>query len=160
YFPTIDINAAGSLGLTYIESSPSEFMSMYVTGRTTADPPGTMETPVVAFQGASNYTVPRAGDYSGISVDPSDGLTFWADNESKGASLSTWNTGLASFDVASVATATHFSVVPLTDPVTAGTAFTVTVTALDAANNVVPGYLGTVHFTSTDPQVTSGNGLP
>jgi hypothetical protein len=160
YFPTIDINAAGSLGLTYIESSPSEFMSMYVTGRTTADPPGTMETPVVAFQGASNYTVPRAGDYSGISVDPSNGLTFWAANEYKGASFSTWNTGLASFDVASVATATHFSIVPLTDPVTAGTAFSATVTALDASNNVVPDYQGTVHFTSTDPQVTSGNGLP
>jgi hypothetical protein len=158
YFPTIDINAAGSLGMTYIESSPTEFMSMWVTGRTTADPAGTMQAPAVVFQGNSNYTIPRAGDYSGISVDPSNGSTFWAANEYKASS--NWNTGFASFDVNSVNSVTHFSAVPLTNPVTAGTAFSVTVTALDASNNVVPGYRGTVHFTSTDPQVTSGNGLP
>lgn len=35
---------------------------------------------------------------------------------------------------------------------TAGDAFSFTVTALDASNNVVPGYLGTVHFTSSDPK--------
>lgn len=33
----------------------------------------------------------------------------------------------------------------------AGVAFMVTVTALDAANNVVTGYSGTVHFSSSDP---------
>jgi len=47
--------------------------------------------------------------------------------------------------------ATHFSV---TAPASAnaGTAFNLTVTALDASNNVVIGYSGTVHFTSTDAQ--------
>jgi uncharacterized repeat protein (TIGR01451 family) len=47
------------------------------------------------------------------------------------------------------AAATHFSV---TAPgtATAGTAFSVTVTALDASNAVVTGYTGTVHFTSSD----------
>jgi hypothetical protein len=44
--------------------------------------------------------------------------------------------------------ATHFSVsAPAT--VTAGVAFNVTVTALDASNATVPGYLGTIHFTSS-----------
>src|SRR5271166_795777 len=33
----------------------------------------------------------------------------------------------------------------------AGVAFTITVTARDAANNVATGYSGTVHFTSSDP---------
>ncbi|HEV7573012.1 MAG TPA: DNA/RNA non-specific endonuclease [Thermoanaerobaculia bacterium] len=43
---------------------------------------------------------------------------------------------------------THFSVtVPAN--VTSGTAFNVTVTALDASNNTVTGYTGTVHFTSS-----------
>ena len=44
---------------------------------------------------------------------------------------------------------THFSV---TGPSTssAGTAFTVVVTAFDASNNPVTGYRGTVHFTSSD----------
>ena len=47
--------------------------------------------------------------------------------------------------------ATHFS---LTAPasVTAGTPFSVTLTALDAANNPVPTYIGVIHFTGTDPQ--------
>jgi Big-like domain-containing protein/VCBS repeat protein len=45
--------------------------------------------------------------------------------------------------------ATHFSVsAPAT--ATLGTAFTVTVTALDAFNNTAAGYRGTVHFTSSD----------
>ena len=49
------------------------------------------------------------------------------------------------------ALATHFSVSsPTTE--TAGTPFNITVTALDASNNVVAGYSATVHFTSTDPQ--------
>ena len=46
-------------------------------------------------------------------------------------------------------TATHFSVsVPST--ASAGAAFNVRVTALDANNNTVAGYTGTVHFTSSD----------
>ena len=47
--------------------------------------------------------------------------------------------------------ATHFSV---TAPATAttGTPFNFTVTPLDASNNVVTSYSGTVHFTSTDGQ--------
>ena len=39
-------------------------------------------------------------------------------------------------------------------PQTAGTSFNVTVTAKDAFNNTATGYLGTVHFTSTDGAAT------
>jgi probable HAF family extracellular repeat protein len=46
-------------------------------------------------------------------------------------------------------TATHFSVTAQGNAV-AGTAFNITVTALDAANNTVTTYSGTVHFTSSD----------
>ena len=53
--------------------------------------------------------------------------------------------------IGGAAPATHFSV---TAPGTAtsGTAFNVSVTALDASNAVATGYTGTVHFTSTDGQ--------
>jgi streptogramin lyase len=47
-------------------------------------------------------------------------------------------------------TATHFGILLSANPVAAGTAFMVTVTALDDANHVVPGYTGTVHFSSSD----------
>src|SRR5262249_9750683 len=47
--------------------------------------------------------------------------------------------------------ATHFAISAPT-PATAGSAFTFVVTAQDAFNNLVSGYNGTVHFTSSDPQ--------
>ncbi len=43
---------------------------------------------------------------------------------------------------------------------TAGATFNVTVTAKDGFGNTATGYLGTVHFTSTDGQVSAGSGLP
>ena len=49
-----------------------------------------------------------------------------------------------------VAPATHFQVTGLSGSTVAGTPLTVTVTALDAYNNVASLYTGTVHFTSTD----------
>jgi hypothetical protein len=47
--------------------------------------------------------------------------------------------------------ATHYSVTSAV-PITAGTAFTITVTALDEKNSPVATYSGTVHFTSSDAQ--------
>lgn len=45
--------------------------------------------------------------------------------------------------------ATHFVITAATST-TAGAGFSITVKALDASNNVVTGYRGTVHFTSSD----------
>jgi hypothetical protein len=47
-----------------------------------------------------------------------------------------------------------FSVTGFSSPVTAGTAFTFVVTALNANGNVFTGYTGTVTFTSSDPNAT------
>jgi parallel beta-helix repeat protein len=46
----------------------------------------------------------------------------------------------------------HFSVTASTGSPVAGSSFSVTVTALDANNNTVSGYAGTIHFTSSDGQ--------
>jgi len=48
--------------------------------------------------------------------------------------------------------ATHFSLSAATIPQIAGTAFNITVNALDASNALVTNYAGTVHFASTDTQ--------
>jgi hypothetical protein len=81
YFPAIEIAANGDLGMTYLESSPTEFVSMYVTGRKDSDPLGTMTTGALVkageapFIGSVVIVTPFgpayvAGDYSGIAVDP------------------------------------------------------------------------------------------
>ncbi|MBK8791424.1 MAG: immunoglobulin domain-containing protein [Holophagaceae bacterium] len=46
--------------------------------------------------------------------------------------------------------ATHFAVAGFSSPTNPGVSHTFTVTALDASNATVPGYTGTVHFTSSD----------
>src|SRR5262249_33611533 len=50
------------------------------------------------------------------------------------------------------ATLDHFDVAPSNGTQTAGSAFSVTVTAKDASNNTITGYTGTIHFTSNDGQ--------
>lgn len=105
YYPGIDINAAGSIGMSYMQSGTDRFndyMSMYVTGRSPGDAPGTMETPVMvtAGTGLANYYDfgGRAGDLSGINVDPLDG-TFWAANEFANLEFTgaNWGTAIANF---------------------------------------------------------------
>ncbi len=98
FMPTVDINTAGSIGMTFDESSRSEFWSMYVTERTASDPTGTMEAPVLAKAGTATSPDSRVGDYSSTTVDPSDGLTFWSANEYQGSDF--WDTHIASFYIA------------------------------------------------------------
>ncbi len=62
-------------------------------------------------------------------------------------------TGVQSVSVLSNS-ATTLIVAGFTNPTTAGVAHSVTVTAQDAFGNTATGYVGTVHFTSTDGQAT------
>jgi hypothetical protein len=108
YYPAIDINNNFDIGLAFIETSPSEFASMYVTGQSVNDfGSGTTQTPALTHPGNGNFSNnSRQGDYSGVSVDPMDGYTFWAGAEYK---RGLWATGIAAFgirpDTNSVATA-------------------------------------------------------
>jgi hypothetical protein len=58
------------------------------------------------------------------------------------------------------APAQSFAVTDFPTVITAGSADSITVTAKDGNGNTAPGYTGTVHFTSSDPQATAGNELP
>ena len=66
--------------------------------------------------------------------------------------------GIATVNV-NAAAAARF-VVTSQPTATAGVAFIEVVSAYDRFNNLATGYNGTVHFTSSDPQVSPGNGLP
>jgi hypothetical protein len=95
FMPTVDINTAGSIGMTFDESASTENWSMYVTLRTASDASGTMETAVKVANGASSSPDSRVGDFSSTTVDPSDGLTFWSANEYQGSDF--WDTHIASY---------------------------------------------------------------
>ena len=107
YFPSIEIAPSGALGMTYMRSSASEFMSMYATGQALGDPLGQMQSPLLIKAGEATYTAfdgsPfQAGEYSGITVDPVDG-TFWVANEYATSQPSdNWGTWIANIDVVAV----------------------------------------------------------
>jgi hypothetical protein len=95
FMPSVNINTAGSIGMTFDESSSTEYWSMYVSERIASDPAGTMETPVRAKAGTATSPDSRVGDFSSTAVDPSDGLTFWSANEYQGSDF--WDTHITSF---------------------------------------------------------------
>jgi hypothetical protein len=99
FFPAVGVDASGNLGLNYMESSATEYVSMYITGRLPGDAAGTLEPALLARAGAVTLNPTRAGDYAGIGLDPSTANTFWAANE-YAPSGSAWGTWMAQFQVA------------------------------------------------------------
>jgi hypothetical protein len=89
-FSGISINSAGQIGLSYTESdtvggavnpATQGFVSTFVTARTPTDAAGTMQPWVLVPAGIGYGNIgDRAGDFSGLSVDPVNG-TFWAANQ-------------------------------------------------------------------------------
>lgn len=98
---SIAIAPNGSLGMTFLQSSATQFLSMYVTGRTRTDPLGVMQAPVLVRAGQAAYIgggpPERSGDYSGIGIDPVNS-TFWAANEfAPVGAAPNWGTWIANF---------------------------------------------------------------
>ena len=101
----------GDIGLGYSVSNSTTFPSVAVTGRLATDALGTMtqgETVLKAGLGSQKsdtYCGPsdcalRWGDYSSMSVDPSDDCTFWYTNEYLPSSGNfNWTTWLGSFNL-------------------------------------------------------------
>jgi hypothetical protein len=55
YYSSIEIAANGDIGMTFMQSSSTEFMSMYVTGQNAANSPGQLRTPMLAKAGLHTY---------------------------------------------------------------------------------------------------------
>ncbi|MDA1053260.1 MAG: hypothetical protein O3C40_22645, partial [Planctomycetota bacterium] len=101
----ISMDGNGNIALGYNVSSSSVFPSLRYTGRLASDPLGTMpqgETVVVDGTGSQTSDF-FFGDYSAMSVDPSDDSTFWFTGEYV-LSGGNWATQIASFGFRSSAT--------------------------------------------------------
>jgi hypothetical protein len=71
-----------NIALGYSVSSSTLFPSISITGRTPHDPYGTMRNEILVVAGGGSQTgTYRWGDYSTMSVDPTDDCTFWFTTE-------------------------------------------------------------------------------
>ncbi|MEI6901300.1 MAG: PKD domain-containing protein, partial [Bacteroidota bacterium] len=72
----------GNIGLAYTSVSTTLNPSLRFTGRIASDPLGTMPiTESIIVNGTSVDPSSRYGDYSQMTIDPSDGRTFWSIGE-------------------------------------------------------------------------------
>jgi hypothetical protein len=94
--PSVDEDGRGNLSLTWMESSSSEYLSMWVG---TIDHGGNLAASVAAPGGGFMPFSVRIGDYSTTVLDPSDGRTFWSANEYIGddGNSDIWRTHITSF---------------------------------------------------------------
>lgn len=112
YMPSVALDANGDLGITYIESSAGEFMSMWVGIHAAGAPAGTTATTVAKQSTHTLVDNSRSGDYSNTVVDPSNPNTFWSSNEYSPAGSNTdiWATYVASYTVGNVSGSADMSV--------------------------------------------------
>jgi hypothetical protein len=102
---SIAMNGAGQIALGYSASGTSLYPSVKFTGRLPYDPPGQMtqgENTIVAGAGFQTHSSGRWGDYSQMSVDPTDDCTFWYTQEYYNTPNSSagWQTRIGSFKLA------------------------------------------------------------
>lgn len=97
---SIAMNGNGNIAVGYSVSSSETYPSIRYTGRTANAPLGTFNIPEVSIvEGTKAQTgINRWGDYSAMSIDPSDDSTFWYTQMY--ILGSNWRTHIASFDFA------------------------------------------------------------
>src|SRR5216684_4836106 len=97
---SIAMDKTGNIALGFSASSQSVFPSVYVAGRAPSDPAGALFGPLVLVNGSGVQfnSFKRWGDYSSMSVDPTDDCTLWYTQEYYAVTGSfNWTTRIASF---------------------------------------------------------------
>jgi hypothetical protein len=97
---SIAMDKVGNIALGYSASSSSVYPSIRFTGRVPTDALGTMEAEnsIISGGGAQLTNLSRWGDYSSMTVDPTDDCTFWYTSEYlKSSGTFNWSTRIASF---------------------------------------------------------------
>jgi len=94
----------GNMALGYSASSGTIHPAIRYTGRLASDPLNTMQAEATIVQGGGSQTgsnLARWGDYSAMTVDPSDDCTFWYTSEYIQANGAfNWSTRIGSFKFA------------------------------------------------------------
>jgi len=101
YYPSIDINRNGVVGIGFSASSQNTFAGAYFTWRLPSDPIGTTRPVEKVREGQAFYENlsdgrNRWGDYTSTAVDPKHENCFWVYNEFA-AKLKEWATAWGQF---------------------------------------------------------------
>jgi hypothetical protein len=106
---SIAMDSAGNIGLGFSISSSKMYPAIKFTGRLKNDPLNTMDLPEKGiFWGTGSNTsndgggYARWGDYSSMTIDPSDGTTFWYTQQYNTSMGTSWKTRIASFTFANL----------------------------------------------------------
>jgi hypothetical protein len=97
---SIAMDKAGDIALGFSAASLTRDPSVFVVGRTPSDAAGSMFGPldIVDGGGVQLRSFNRWGDYSAMTVDPSDDCTFWYTQEYYASTgRFNWTTRIASF---------------------------------------------------------------
>ncbi len=98
---SIAMDKNGNMALGYSASSGTVFPSVRYTGRLVSDPLNTMpqgEADLMTGTGSQTSSSSRWGDYSDMTVDPSDDETFWFTSEYYAATANVaWKTRIGNF---------------------------------------------------------------
>ena len=141
---SLAVDASGNMALGYSTSSSSTFPGIAYAGRLITDPMNLLPQTEVVMQGGggSQTTYSRWGDYSAMSIDPSDDCTFWYTTEYYEATGTNWQTRIGAFKFPSCITppgpAAKLVFTQEPNPsYTSNTTITIKVSVEDASNHVV-----------------------
>jgi hypothetical protein len=105
-FPDLSVNSCGQMAVGYTKFSASTYPSVYVAGRAPSTPTGTLLGELPLHVGSTTHTcyANRWGDYLDMTIDPTDGKTFWYIGQyAEPQATCTWATRLVSFSTSSCA---------------------------------------------------------
>jgi hypothetical protein len=99
FIGSVAMDGAGNIALGYTVSSSALFPSIRYATRAPGDPLGTLQPEAVMVNGGGSQTGSnRWGDYSAMSIDPSDDCRFWYTNEYYARTAATsWRTAVGVF---------------------------------------------------------------
>ena len=100
FMPSIAVDQSGNAAIGYSVSSSTTFPGIRYAGRLVSDPPSNMgQGEATMFNGTGSQTSgPRWGDYSYLSIDPVDNMSFWHVNEYLAANGAQWHQRIGKFD--------------------------------------------------------------
>jgi hypothetical protein len=85
WMASIAMDKAQNVLMGYSRSGPQIFPSVFFTGRSASGPPNQLAIEKAAVNGTGSQSNPdRWGDYSSMSLDPTDDCTFWFSTQYEG----------------------------------------------------------------------------